>query len=845
MAHVQTRMHLLRACSSSSTHSWVLPSERPIGPPIPSRNYLAGHRPTCRRRFGAPASHFRRSGRHVAQGAVHAVVPLLLLAPASLPVAITTASCPAVLAGHACLQGIVCRLLVADASEQQPGATDAVDGTRGCGGGLTEQGGAAAAQAGASAEAALNMAAPLTAAAGSKRGPGSWKAAGQHHQQPQWQELHEQQPKQQQLQLQERRRGQRAPLEHQAPPREQQQQPAAQAPKVPASLAGASANGTMQQHPTSAPRDGKTKRPGSRQAARKASHDVPAAGGDSSAEGIDTLLPASDGWDCAAEHPALSAAGNRGSSVASAGQPASPPAPRNGKAAAVARHAAHPTSWQVSDEPSSGPGGAAGGRSGSRGSGRPQRSSSQEASFVRRHPKLFPGVDQQASTLPPAGSSQQLVQERGRLHSSTAAAQTLARPAAGRPGPGSDQQSSSTAGSASSSHAGPGRGQKGAPAGRADLAPPAGDLLPPWAAGRAVPRLAERSHQQPHAGKRASEAQSPAACFLDLVPPTTAACDCGCDDVPAMVAQPQHSISCSGPWPATQALSPPAPVWQGAADSADVAAEAAAAAAAQAACQQPVWQGAADSSDVAAEAAASATAALEGGSGSSSRPSTPADGECSECSEGSRSSHLSWQSSDGIFLPTRPSEWGLSYNYGHPCPLPFTMWEPQSECGRVQGEGAGAAGCVLRILSCFLQQGAARDADVIPHLLSLPPPQLLVLCSTGMRSTRRRRRRQRSGRRRWVRRQLGPPGGAPPPWCLLPTAAAGRWLAAPAAATRVPCLLRCTAAQQARRCSRSPRTTGAAAAAAARPALRVAPRRRHPLPRWFSDRQSSTGWRTL
>ncbi|KAL4448173.1 hypothetical protein ABPG75_005392 [Micractinium tetrahymenae] len=607
-------------------------------------------------------------------------------------------------AGGAWLKGIVCRFLVAEASEPQPGATEPVNGRSSSGVGATEQGGAAAAQAGAHAvAAAAGMAAPL-AAAGSEHEPSSWLAAKQQRQ------LHEQ------------RQRQRPPADQQARPQEAQEQPAAPVPKGPAPAAataqggsrGAEADGAVRQHPTTAPKDGKTKRPGSRQAARKPSHGpaAPAAGAGSGSQQADLASPPAGGSQGGAVDQPMHAAGSRGCSAASnaclsstassttapAGQPPSPPAPRRSKAAAGAKQAAQPAGEHAAGGLASAAGKATGGsRSRSRSSGRAQHNGGQEASMVRRHPKLFPGVDQQAQAQPSGSSSLQALPERSRQPGSGPTAPASPR-SAGQPHPGSEQQlAASAAGPASSSHAGLGRGRRGAPAARGEAAPAAGSpatvasAAAPSAAVPATPLPAGPSQQPPRVGQL-SEAQPLGAGLPDRPPSVAAACACGCGHPSAAPAQPKFGGGGGAPWLAKHpALSSASPVWQGTADSADVAAEAAASAAQAATpdgCQQPVWQGAADSADVAAEAAASAAAG--DGSGVSSRPSSPAEGEWSEGSEGSegsRASRLSWQSSDGYFLPSRPSDWGLSYNYGHPCPLPFTMFDHQTAGVALPGHG--------------------------------------------------------------------------------------------------------------------------------------------------------------
>lgn len=634
-----------------------------------------------------------------------------------------TASCFTLLAGQPCLQGIVCRFLVAEASEPQPGTTAPVNGKASCGAGSAERGGAAAAQAGAPAVAAEGMAAPLAVAAEVEHGHSSWLAS-----KPQ-QRPHD------------RRQRQQARLQ------EVQGQRAAEVPETLASLAAAEADSTAQEHPMPPSKDGRIKRSGSRPVGWKSSHCH--AGSGSCGELADPLLLDSSGRDCVLEQPmhaALSAAGCRTSSAASgaslsssassraaaAGQPASPQALRRGKAAASPKHAAQPAEEDAFGNHGGKAGGSAAPRSRSRSSGRTQRSGGQEASVVRRHPKLFPGVDQQAPSQPQGTASS--VTERSMAHGTIAAA-----PA--QPRSGSKQLPASVAGLAGPSHAELGRGQRGAQAAWAEGEPANGGLaaaVPAAAAGgRAMPRPAERSQQQPHA-RQTHGAQPAAAGFMDLPLSPVAACACGCGFEPNVAGQTKHSSTGSdGPWLAEQILPPATPVWQGAADTADIAAEAAAAAAAQSGGHQPVWQGSADSADVAAEAAASA--ALGGGSGGSSRPSSPAEGEWSEGSEGSegsRASQLSWQSSEGIFLPTRPSDWGLSYNYGHPCPLSFTMWEHQSELERRRRFAAGVSLCArawwLRVF-CKVLRGLCILCSLcfLPHR---PCSRWCVVASPGTKA---------------------------------------------------------------------------------------------------------------
>ena len=81
-----------------------------------------------------------------------------------------------------------------------------------------------------------------------------------------------------------------------------------------------------------------------------------------------------------------------------------------------------------------------------------------------------------------------------------------------------------------------------------------------------------------------------------------------------------------------------------------------------------------------------------------SRPATPAEAaewDGSVCSDGSRGSHGSWHSDHSYGMPSRPSDWGLSYNFGHPSPLSFTLpleHEQTSEFAREGGREEGREG---------------------------------------------------------------------------------------------------------------------------------------------------------
>lgn len=576
------------------------------------------------------------------------------------------------------LQGIVCRFLVAETSQQQPGSTGAVDGSGSSTASAAERGGAAAA--GATEIGAGSMAAPVAAVC-SDADQGSCIAAATQR----CMQLEQQQPVAGSL------------------------EPAGVETMAESGVHLVQADAAMQ-HLTPGANEGKSRR-GTRSSARKRrdEHGPAAVGSSSSNAAVAAAAP-------------LSRPASRASSAGSTGSSASvgavqPAAGRRSKAGAGSKLAQQPAAQQpTSEDPTSAAGGTLGaGGSGAtnKSSGRRSRSSSrtrgsgQDVAAARRMPKHPAGTAEQQPQAG-GGSSLPAVPERSEAPSSSVspAAQSrrgsrAAEQRAGSSAPGEWPRSPRPAGGA-------GRGRRGATApgtmagaaGAAAMeaapgarlvqaatspaapAPVPGPARVAAAAGPAAPCVALGCPPQ------FTEAELLAADLLDLPPSALGMCDCGCSCAqaaasPGAQAGGSASASCGGSaWPCTQSpLSVAAPVWRGAADSSDLAAMAAGMAEPLAAPPVPPLprqhsQGPENSS-------------------SSSRPATPAEAaewDGSVCSDGSRGSHGSWHSDHSSGMPSRPSDWGLSYNFGHPSPLSFTLpleHEQTSEFAREGGRREG------------------------------------------------------------------------------------------------------------------------------------------------------------